>query len=141
MSIQKCGELTRLVIHPIKKSLAMQIQESKLKKKETILTSRPLCLVVFKHLVDLLIYCWLLIVLYLIEENSFMNIDIIHEFRYAFQIDFNELLNFIEVTGVCIQEKYLGLKRKEINGFFSFLTNICNAVLTNGSRIFSQVNA
>lgn len=53
-------------------------------------------------------------------------------------IDFNELLNFIEVTGVCIQEKYLGLKRKEINGFFSFLTNICNAVLTNGSRIFSQ---
>ncbi|CAC5393490.1 unnamed protein product [Mytilus coruscus] len=53
-------------------------------------------------------------------------------------IDYNELLNFIEVTGVCIQEKYLGLKRKEIDGFFSFLSTIFNALLTNGSRIFSQ---
>lgn len=96
MSIQKYGELTRLVIHPIKKIFGNADLGEQVKKKETILTSRPLCLVVFKHLVDLLIDCWLLIVLYLIEENSFMNIDIIHEFRYAFQIDFNELLNFIE---------------------------------------------
>ncbi|XP_063421295.1 uncharacterized protein LOC134706357 isoform X1 [Mytilus trossulus] len=53
-------------------------------------------------------------------------------------INYNELLNFIEVTGVCMQETYLGVKRKEIDGFFSFLGTIFNALSTNAGRKFTQ---
>lgn len=61
-------------------------------------------------------------------------------FHYAFQIDYNELINFIEVTGVCMQETYLGVKRKEVDGFFSFLGTIFNALTTHAGRKFTQVH-
>ncbi|XP_076094797.1 uncharacterized protein LOC143065235 isoform X2 [Mytilus galloprovincialis] len=53
-------------------------------------------------------------------------------------IDYNELINFIEVTGVCMQETYLGVKRKEVDGFFSFLGTIFNALTTHAGRKFTQ---
>ncbi|XP_076094801.1 uncharacterized protein LOC143065237 [Mytilus galloprovincialis] len=51
-------------------------------------------------------------------------------------ITYNELINFVEGTGVSIHEKYLGLKRTEVNGFFSFLGTVFNALAINLMRIF-----
>ncbi|CAC5393494.1 unnamed protein product [Mytilus coruscus] len=51
-------------------------------------------------------------------------------------ITYNELINFIEGTGVSIHEKYLGLKRTEVNGFLSFLGTVFNALAINVMRIF-----
>jgi len=45
----------------------------------------------------------------------------------------------MEEVGVCIHEQYLGYKRTEVKGFFSFLTTIINGLTTNVMRIFLRV--
>jgi len=45
----------------------------------------------------------------------------------------------MEEVGVCIHEQYLGYKRTEVKGCFSFLTTIFNGLASNAMRIFLRV--
>lgn len=78
-----------------------------------------------------------------------LHIDIIHKnykneihfYNQSFilQIEYKELVHFIERTGVSLQTRFLGYKRQEINGLFSFLNTLQSSMLTNLKRIFVEV--
>lgn len=53
-------------------------------------------------------------------------------------IKYNELVHFIERTGVSLQARFLGYQRKEISGLFSFFDTLQSALLTNIKRIFVE---
>ena len=57
-----------------------------------------------------------------------------------FQVKYNELVHFIERTGVSLQARFLGYQRKEIKGLFSFFDTLQSALLTNVKRIFVEVS-
>ncbi|KAK3109157.1 hypothetical protein FSP39_024196 [Pinctada imbricata] len=52
------------------------------------------------------------------------------------KIHFNELMNFIQGTGISLQQRFLGYQRRDINGLFSFFDTLQNALLTNVKRAF-----
>ncbi|XP_065930254.1 uncharacterized protein [Magallana gigas] len=52
------------------------------------------------------------------------------------EIDFRELLNFMHGTGVQLIERFLGYKRKNVDGFFDFFGTIQSAFKTNVQRAF-----
>lgn len=54
------------------------------------------------------------------------------------EIKYNELVHFIERTGVSLQARFLGYQRKEIKGLFSFFDTLQSALLTNIKRIFVE---
>lgn len=53
-------------------------------------------------------------------------------------IQFHELVNFIQSTGICLQQRFLGYQRKDITGLFSFFDTLQNALLTNVKRVFVE---
>jgi hypothetical protein len=55
------------------------------------------------------------------------------------QIQYHELMNFIQSTGICLQQRFLGYQRKDITGLFSFFDTLQNALLTNVKRVFVEV--
>lgn len=55
------------------------------------------------------------------------------------QINFNELMNFIQGTGISLQQRFLGYQRRDINGIFEFFDTLQNALLTNVKRAFVNV--
>ena len=59
---------------------------------------------------------------------------------FFFQVKYNELVHFIERTGVSLQARFLGYQRKEIKGLFSFFDTLQSALLTNVKRIFVEVS-
>ncbi|XP_061186008.1 uncharacterized protein LOC133194074 isoform X5 [Saccostrea echinata] len=52
------------------------------------------------------------------------------------EINFNELINFIQGTGISLQQRFLGYQRRDINGIFEFFDTLQNALLTNVKRAF-----
>ncbi|XP_048754204.1 uncharacterized protein LOC125665551 isoform X4 [Ostrea edulis] len=52
------------------------------------------------------------------------------------EINFNELMNFIQGTGISLQQRFLGYQRRDINGIFEFFDTLQNALLTNVKRAF-----
>ncbi|KAJ8313900.1 hypothetical protein KUTeg_008461 [Tegillarca granosa] len=52
------------------------------------------------------------------------------------KIQYHELMNFVENSGVKIRQRFLGYHRKVINGLFSFLDTLQTSVLTNVKRVF-----
>lgn len=48
-------------------------------------------------------------------------------------------MNFIQSTGICLQQRFLGYQRKDITGLFSFFDTLQNALLTNVKRVFVEV--
>ena len=59
---------------------------------------------------------------------------------YFGQIEYHELINFVESTGVFLTQRYLGYQRKEIEGLVSFFDTLQNALLTNVKRIYVDVS-
>lgn len=53
-------------------------------------------------------------------------------------IQYHELMNFIQNTGICLQQRFLGYQRKDITGLFSFFDTLQNALLTNVKRVFVE---
>lgn len=53
-------------------------------------------------------------------------------------IQYHELMNFIQSTGICLQQRFLGYQRKDITGLFSFFDTLQNALLTNVKRVFVE---
>ena len=62
-------------------------------------------------------------------------------FNPLFQVKYNELVHFIERTGVSLQARFLGYQRKEIKGLFSFFDTLQSALLTNIKRVFVEVSS
>lgn len=60
--------------------------------------------------------------------------------RFCLQINFNELMNFIQGTGISLQQRFLGYQRRDINGIFEFFDTLQNALLTNVKRAFVNVS-
>ncbi|CAC5387803.1 unnamed protein product [Mytilus coruscus] len=54
------------------------------------------------------------------------------------EIQYHELVNFIQSTGICLQQRFLGYQRKDITGLFSFFDTLQNALLTNVKRVFVE---
>ncbi|XP_069111424.1 uncharacterized protein [Argopecten irradians] len=54
------------------------------------------------------------------------------------EIEYHELINFVENTGVFLQQRYIGYQRKTIDGLMSFFDTLQSALLTNVKRIFVQ---
>ncbi|XP_052682470.1 uncharacterized protein LOC128163053 [Crassostrea angulata] len=52
------------------------------------------------------------------------------------EINYQELINFIQGTGINLQQRFLGYQRKDISGVFDYFGTIQNAVLTNVQRAF-----
>uniref|UniRef100_K1QW66 EF-hand domain-containing protein n=1 Tax=Magallana gigas TaxID=29159 RepID=K1QW66_MAGGI len=52
------------------------------------------------------------------------------------EINFQELINFIQGTGVSLQQRFLGYQRKEIDGLFNYALTLENAIMTNVQRAF-----
>lgn len=60
-------------------------------------------------------------------------------FFYFFQLNFQELVNFIERNGVSLQARFLGYQHKEIDGLTSFFSTLQETVLTNLKRLSMEV--
>lgn len=54
------------------------------------------------------------------------------------QISYEELVRFMEETGINIQMRFLGYQRLEVNTFFSFLYTLQNTLLHNVKKIFVE---
>ncbi|XP_052071478.1 uncharacterized protein LOC127709846 [Mytilus californianus] len=54
------------------------------------------------------------------------------------EIEFCELKEFIESSGICLQQRFLGYQRQEITGFFSFFNVLQDALLLNVKRVFVE---
>ncbi|XP_076470074.1 uncharacterized protein LOC143300350 [Babylonia areolata] len=54
------------------------------------------------------------------------------------QISFQELLFFMEETGINIQLRFLGYQRREVNNFFTFLNTLQSTLLTNVKKLFVE---
>ncbi|XP_033762792.1 uncharacterized protein LOC117344229 isoform X2 [Pecten maximus] len=54
------------------------------------------------------------------------------------EIEYHELIHFVENTGVFLQQRYIGYQRKNIDGLMSFFDTLQSALLTNVKRIFVQ---
>ncbi|XP_041365150.1 uncharacterized protein LOC121380414 [Gigantopelta aegis] len=52
----------------------------------------------------------------------------------------NELVRFVEETGICLQSRFLGYQRKEVNSLFTFLNSLQNSLLTNVKKIFVETS-
>lgn len=52
------------------------------------------------------------------------------------EINFQELINFIEGAGVNLQQRFLGYQRKDIDGLFNYALTLENAIMTNVQRAF-----
>ncbi|XP_076072044.1 uncharacterized protein LOC143043738 isoform X2 [Mytilus galloprovincialis] len=52
------------------------------------------------------------------------------------EIEFSELKEFIENSGICLQQRFLGYQRQEITGLFSFFNVLQNALLLNVKKGF-----
>ena len=48
-------------------------------------------------------------------------------------------MNFIQGTGISLQQRFLGYQRRDINGIFEFFDTLQNALLTNVKRAFVNV--
>jgi hypothetical protein len=72
---------------------------------------------------------------YYIIQTKILNL-----FWISFQINFNELINFIQGTGISLQQRFLGYQRRDINGIFEFFDTLQNALLTNVKRAFVNVS-
>lgn len=53
------------------------------------------------------------------------------------EINFQELINFIEGAGVNLQQRFLGYQRKDIDGLFNYALTLENAIMTNVQRALS----
>lgn len=49
-------------------------------------------------------------------------------------------MNFIQGTGISLQQRFLGYQRRDINGIFEFFDTLQNALLTNVKRAFVNVS-
>ncbi|KAJ8313899.1 hypothetical protein KUTeg_008460 [Tegillarca granosa] len=65
------------------------------------------------------------------DEEAFNVLDIDGNGK----IQYHELMNFVENSGVKIRQRFLGYHRKDINGLFSFLDTLQTTVLTNVKRV------
>ncbi|KAL8564383.1 hypothetical protein ACOMHN_057405 [Nucella lapillus] len=54
------------------------------------------------------------------------------------QISFQELVFFMEETGINIQLRFLGYQRREVNNFFTFLNTLQSTLLTNVKKLFVE---
>ncbi|XP_052682469.1 uncharacterized protein LOC128163052 [Crassostrea angulata] len=52
------------------------------------------------------------------------------------EINYQELIHFIQGTGINLQQRFLGYQRKDISGVFDYFGTIENAILTNIQRAF-----
>ncbi|XP_063399847.1 uncharacterized protein LOC134684480 isoform X2 [Mytilus trossulus] len=52
------------------------------------------------------------------------------------EIEFSELKEFIENSGICLQQRFLGYQRQEITGLFSFFNVLQDALLLNVKKAF-----
>ncbi|XP_041367006.1 uncharacterized protein LOC121381726 [Gigantopelta aegis] len=56
------------------------------------------------------------------------------------QIYHNELVRFVEETGICLQCRIAGFRRQEVDTFFMFLNSLQNSLLTNMTKIFVETS-
>ncbi|CAG2238060.1 unnamed protein product [Mytilus edulis] len=56
------------------------------------------------------------------------------------EIEFCELKEFIENSGICLQQRFLGYQRQEITGLFSFFNVLQDALLLNVKKAFVAVS-
>ncbi|XP_059159411.1 uncharacterized protein LOC131943353 [Physella acuta] len=54
------------------------------------------------------------------------------------QISYNELLNFMEDTGISMQNRFLGYQRRQIKNLPSFLDTLQATLLTNVKRVYVE---
>ncbi|CAG5125631.1 unnamed protein product, partial [Candidula unifasciata] len=54
------------------------------------------------------------------------------------QISYNELLSFMEETGISMQNRFLGYQRRQIKSFPSFLDTLQATLLTNVKRVYVE---
>ncbi|KAK7108929.1 uncharacterized protein [Littorina saxatilis] len=54
------------------------------------------------------------------------------------QICYQELVHFMEETGINIQLRFLGYQRREVKNFFTFLNTLQSTLLTNVKKIFVE---
>ncbi|XP_071112062.1 uncharacterized protein [Haliotis cracherodii] len=54
------------------------------------------------------------------------------------QITYNELMRFMEETGITLQTRFLGYDRQEVNSLFSFFSTLQTTLLTNVKRIYVE---
>ena len=55
------------------------------------------------------------------------------------QISFQELVHFMEETGINMQLRFLGYQRREVKNFFTFLNTLQCTLLTNVKKVFVEV--
>lgn len=56
-----------------------------------------------------------------------------------FQISYNELLSFMEETGINMQNRFLGYQRRNIKSFPGFMETLQATLLTNVKRVYVEV--
>ncbi|ESO84594.1 hypothetical protein LOTGIDRAFT_236237 [Lottia gigantea] len=54
------------------------------------------------------------------------------------QVDFGELMEFIQRTGICMLDTFQGYSRQEISGFSSFVERVQNTILLNLKRVHAN---
>ncbi|ESO83704.1 hypothetical protein LOTGIDRAFT_176196 [Lottia gigantea] len=54
------------------------------------------------------------------------------------QVDFDELMEFIQRTGICMLDTFQGYSRQEISGFSSFVERVQNTILLNLKRVHAN---
>ncbi|XP_067650146.1 uncharacterized protein [Haliotis asinina] len=54
------------------------------------------------------------------------------------KITYNELMRFMEETGITLQTRFLGYDRKEVNNLFNFFSTLQSTLLTNVKRIYVE---
>ncbi|ESP04380.1 hypothetical protein LOTGIDRAFT_176346 [Lottia gigantea] len=54
------------------------------------------------------------------------------------QVDFGELMEFIQRTGICMLDTFQGYSRQEISGFSSFVERVQNTILLNLKRVHTN---
>lgn len=61
-------------------------------------------------------------------------------FMSNFQISYQEIVQYLQLKGVCLQEEFLGYHRENIDGVISFFGTLMTTLLENAKRVYVEVN-